>query len=114
MNVAVRAIAERAERALEVGHIADQRRAIGAQRLLETEVAGLAPEIAGLEQLELADLPPVVVCPGLDPFDRVHDQIGIAERREVGARMTARNGHDRRQILGRDRLVRECPRRSAS
>src|SRR5258705_3805025 len=112
MSVGVRGIAERAERTLEVGHITNQRRAIGAQRLLETEVAGLAAEIARLEQLELAALPPVVVYALLDPVDCVHDQIGIAERREVGSRMGARSGHYRRQLLRPDRLCGESSTRT--
>src|ERR1700730_11595084 len=113
MGIAGSTIADRAEPALEVSHVADQRRAVGAQRLLETEIAGLAAEIAGLEQLELAALPPVVVRSRLHPVDRVHDKISVAERRGVGRWMAARGGHDRRQFFGRDRLVGEYSRRPA-
>src|ERR1700694_294928 len=99
MGIAVSTIADRAEPALEVSHVADQRRAVGTQRLLEAEVAGLAAEIAGLERLELAALPPVVVRSRLHPVDRVHNKIGIAERREVGPWMATRGGHGHRPLF---------------
>ena len=45
MSVAISAISQRAEGAIEIGHVADQRRAIGAERLLQAQIAGLAAEI---------------------------------------------------------------------
>ena len=73
MHVAVSAISKCGQRALEIGHINDERRAIHAERLLEAQVPGLAAEIARLQQLKCALIPIVVVRAGLQSFRRVDD-----------------------------------------
>src|ERR1700689_1058190 len=73
MRVAVATISQGIQRTLEVGHINDERGAIHAERLFEAQVAGLAAEVAGLQQLERARVPIVVVRAGLHPVGRVDD-----------------------------------------
>src|SRR5277367_6503313 len=71
MRVAVAAISQRSEYALQVGHINDEGRAIHSERLLEAQVPRLAAEVARLEQLEGACPAVVVVRARRHPVGRV-------------------------------------------
>src|SRR5882757_5614514 len=98
MSVAITAISKGLKRVIEIGHVADERAAIGAEWLLETQVTGLAAKIAGLNEIEGSGIATVVVCAGFDPIDGINDEVALDHPWKINRDRRSRRRHDRRKL----------------